>query len=146
MVSGGVVAYNRFSNLDDNSIESREKILNQSLKRGKNWTLWNEVIMNNYQYIISGAYSTNGKAAIVVFEQKNNGNYKLSTSATRDKDEIIISGTIINGDWYDFILFNGAQTEYAEVIYTINGIKQDPLRFDTDIMELITIKNNELVK
>ena len=73
LVLGGFFAYNRFSNLDGQSIESREKILNQSLKKGKEWTLWNQVIFNNYQYQVSGAYSVNGKAAIVVFEQKNNG-------------------------------------------------------------------------
>ena len=57
------------------------------------------------------------------------------------KKHIIISGTIINGEWYDLFWFNGAQTEYAEIIYTINGVKKETLKYDTTNMDIICIKN-----
>ena len=65
------------------------------------------------------------------------------TSTNRHNKEIIIGGVSINNDWYDLIWFNGAQTEYAEVTYTINNEKEKTMKFDTRDMDLIYIKNNE---
>ena len=36
-----------------------------------------------------------------------------------------------------------AKTEYAEITYTINGQVQDTLRYSTDDMDIISIKNPE---
>lgn len=57
--------------------------------------------------------------------------------------DIIIGGAVINGEWYDLIWFPGAQTEHAEIIYTVNGVKKEPLRYDTADMDLISVKNPE---
>ena len=46
-----------------------------------------------------------------------------------------------NGAWYDLVWFQGAETEYAEVTYTVGGQEQQPLRFDTGEMEILSIKN-----
>ena len=58
-------------------------------------------------------------AGIAVFEPRGDGKYKLRTSYYRDQEDIIIGGTLIGDDWYDLIWFNGAQTERAEVTYTV---------------------------
>lgn len=117
------------------TVESQEKILNRALQGGKNWTIYNAAYIDNYQ--ISGAYSTNGKSAIVVFEKMDNGNSKLVLSTTENNDSIIVSGMIINQEWYDLIWFNGAQTEYAEITYTIPGEEKKTIRFDTSQMGVI---------
>lgn len=132
-----------FSNIlpKGNTVESREKLLDDAIPKGDNWTILKEVEIDNY--IISCAYSTNGKSTIAVFEPTSNGTYKFSTSTNRENKDIIIGGAIINGEWYDLIWFNGAQTEYAEIIYTVNGVKKEPLKYDTTNMELICIKNSE---
>ncbi len=49
----------------------------------------------------------------------------------------------VNGDWYDLIWFNGAETEYAEITYTINGKENKVLRYDTTDMDIIYNKNPE---
>ena len=94
-------------------------------------------------YIVSGAYSTDNKSTLAIFEPTGNGDYKFSTSTNRNSDEIIVGGVAINGEWYDLIWFNGAKTEYAEITYTINGQVQDTLRYNTDDMDIISIKNPE---
>lgn len=132
-----------FSNIlpKGNTVESREELLDNAIPRDDNWTILKEIEIDNY--IISCAYSANGKSTIAVFEPTSNGKYKISTSTSRDNEDIIIGGTIINGEWYDLIWFNGAQTEYAEIIYTVNGVREEPLKYDTTNMDLIYIKNPE---
>ena len=122
-------------------IESREALLNNAIPVGKDWTITKEKVIDDY--IISCAYSVNGKSTIAIFEPMSNGRYKFSTSTNRDNTDIIIGGTIIDGVWYDLIWFNGAQTEYAEIIYTVNGERQEPLKYDTTNMDIICIKNTE---
>lgn len=132
-----------FSNIlpKGNTVESREKLLDNSIPKGDNWTILKEAEIDNY--IISCAYSTNGKSTIAVFEPTSNGKYKFLTSANRKSKDIIIGGAAINGEWYDLVWFTGAQTEYAEIIYTVNGVRKEPLKYDTTNMELIYIKNPE---
>lgn len=81
-------------------------------------------------------YSSDGKSGIAVFEPLDNGKYKMSSREWRENDEIIISGYIIDGRWYDLVWFNGAQTEYAEIIYTIDDVVQDPIIHDTKEMNI----------
>jgi len=126
---------------DGNTVESREALLDRAISGGKNWTIAKETEINGY--IISCAYSTNGKATIAVFEPASKGSYRFSTSTNRDYAEIIIGGTLINGEWYDLIWFNGAQTTFAEISHTVNGVKQAPLKYDTTSMDIICIKNIE---
>ena len=71
------------------------------------------------------------------FEPVGNGNYRFMTSTNRNNDEIIISGAVINGKWYDLVWFHGAKTEYAEITYTISGQRQNPLRFSTEDMDIL---------
>lgn len=122
-------------------VESREELLDNAIPGGGSWTILKEVKLDNYT--ISCAYSTNEKSTIAVFEPILNRKYKFSTSTNREAGDIIIGGAIINGEWYDLIWFNGAQTEYAEIIYTINGVRKEPLKYDTTNMDLIYIKNAE---
>ena len=124
-----------------NTVESREELLNNAIPKGDSWTVSKEIEID--KYIISCAYSANGKSTIAVFEPISNGKYKFLTSTNRQNEDIIIGGAIINGEWYDLIWFNGAQTEYAEIIYTVNGVRKEPLKYDTTNMDLIYIKNPE---
>ena len=121
--------------------ESREAILDNAISNGNNWSIIKETEIDGY--IISCAYSADGKSTIAVFEPVSDTKYKFSTSTNRDNEDIIISGTSINGEWYDLIWFNGVQTEYAVITYTVDGVKKDTLKYDTTNMDLIHIKNTE---
>ena len=123
------------------SLESREALLDNAISKGSGWTIAKETEINNH--IISCAYSSDGRSAIAVFEPLSGGKYKFSTSAYRDNENIIVCGASINGEWYDLIWFNGAQTEYAEIVYTVNGATKEALKYDTTDMDLIYIKNTE---
>lgn len=123
-----------------NTIESRESLLDASVLQGKEWSIVKEIEIKDY--IISAAYSINDKSTIAVFKPTSNGGYEFSSSTCRDHDEIIIGEAIINENWYDLVWFNGAQTEYAEMIYTIDGQKKDPLRYVTTDMNIIYNKNS----
>lgn len=138
-----VGAFGHFSNVspEGNTVESREALLDKAIPTGNNWIISNELEIDDR--VISCAYSANGKSTIAVFEPTSNGKYKFSTSTSRDNEDIIIGGTIINGEWYDLFWFNGARTEYAEIIYTVNGTRKEPLKYDTTNMDLICIKNSE---
>ena len=124
-----------------NTIESREKLLDNAISKGNNWTISKEIEIDNY--IISCAYSTNGKSTIAVFKPVSNGKYEFLTSTNRENKDIIVGGAVINGKRYDLIWFNGAQTEHAEIIYTVNGVRKEPLKYDTSNMDLIYIESPE---
>lgn len=137
----GIFIYYFNSSPNGDTIESREALLNDAFSGGRDWTIAKETEIDDY--IISCAYSTDGKSTIAVFEPVSNRKYKFSTSTNRDNEDIIVGGAVINGDWYDLVWFNGAQTEYAEVIYTVNGVRKEALKYDTANMDLICIKNPE---
>lgn len=124
-----------------NTVESREDLLDDAIRGESEWEIVKEIKIDDY--IISCGYSENNKATIAVFVPTTNGRYKFLTSTNRHNKEIIIGGVNINNDWYDLIWFNGAQTEYAEVIYTINNEEEKTIKYDTRNMDLISIKNNE---
>ncbi len=137
----GILICCAYSSSDGKTIESREELLDNAISTGESWSIAKEIEIDGY--IISAAYSTDNKSTIAVFKPELNGRYEFSTSTNRNSDEIIIGGAIINEDWYDLIWFNGAQTEYAEIIYTINGKESKPLRYDTTDMDIIYNKNAE---
>lgn len=119
---------------DGNTVESREQIL----KNTPNGTEWNISVEQEFQdYLLCGIYSQNGKSGIAIFEPKYNG-YKLVSREWRDSsDEIIISGFIADGVWYDLIWFNGASTNYAELTYTNSENIKTTVSFETANMEII---------
>ena len=123
-----------------NTVESREDLLDDAIRGESEWEIVKEIKIDDY--IISCGYSENNKATIAVFVPTTNGRYKFLTSTNRHNKEIIIGGVNINNDWYDLIWFNGAQTEYAEVSYTINNETKKTTKYDTRNMDLISIKNN----
>ena len=137
----GILICCAYSSPDGKTIESREELLDDAISTGESWSIAKEIEIDGY--IISAAYSTNNKSTIAVFKPESNGKYEFLTSTNRDNNEIIVGGAIINGDWYDLIWFNGAQTEYAEIIYTINGKEYKPLKYDTTDMDIIYNKNAE---
>ena len=62
------------------------------------------------------------------------------TSRNCHNNEIIIDTAVINKTAYNFIWFNGAKTEYAEVTYTVDNKPLDTLTFDTSDMDIICCK------
>ena len=137
----GIIIYTFYALPKGDTVESREELLNNAISGAKEWSIVKETKIDGY--IISCAYSSNGKSTIAVFEPVSEEKHKFSTSTNRDNEEIIIGGTIINGKWYDLIWFNGVQTEYAEIIYSVNGETKEPLKYDTSDMDIICIQNSE---
>ena len=72
------------------TITSRESILNTAISKGNEWTIAKELELGGY--IVSGAYSTDNKSTLAIFEPTGNGDYKFSTSTNRNSDEIIVGG------------------------------------------------------
>ena len=103
---------------DGSTMESREKIL-KDIPKGTNWEISTERLLDGY--LITGIVSDNGKSGIAVFEPRGKGEYKLQTFYHREMDDVIITGTMIDDAWYDLVWFNGAQTERAEVTYTVTN-------------------------
>ncbi len=130
------ISYHYIQRPDGSSVESREKILGIT-PEGTKWNIANEQGFNDY--ILSGIYSES-KSGIAVFQPKGSGKYKLVSREWRDSDEIIISEIAIDGQLYDIVWFNGAAASYAEVVYTINGVKEEPIVFDTSDMGIICSK------
>lgn len=127
-------AWNYFGKPDGSTVQSREELL-ENIPKGTDWKIAKETEFQNH--IISGMYSSDGKSGIAVFEPLDNGTYKMSSREWRENDEVIISGYIIDGTWYNLVWFNGAQTEYAEIIYTIDGEEQEPIVCDTKDMDVL---------
>ena len=136
-----VLGYQFFFAPVGNTVESRQAQLNKSIAKGESWTIVKELTVEDT--IISAASSSDGKAALAIFEPVSNRGYQFVSSTNRNQNEIIISGASIQGNWYDLIWFDGAQTDHAQIIYTINDTPQKPLLFDTNDMDIICIQNKE---
>lgn len=118
---------------DGSTLESREELL-QERSKGKLWLISVEQKIDNY--IISGIYSGYDESGLAFFEPKGNGKYKLQTRVFRDNDRIITTSSYIGGQWYDIVWFNGAKTDYAEITYTLDGVKQEPIIHNSKGMEI----------
>ena len=63
------------SSLKGDTVESREALLDNAISGGNDWTIVKEKEIDGY--IVSCAYSTDGKSAIAVFKPASNGKYVL---------------------------------------------------------------------
>ena len=133
------VFYNFTLSPQGTTTESRAEILNTTISAGTNWTIATETVIEGH--IISAAYSTDNKVSLAIFKPAENGGYEFQTSTNRYADEIIISNVVINQNTYDLVWFNGAQTEYAELIYTVGNQPQETLRFNTNDMSIICVES-----
>ena len=127
----GAISY--YIQPDGSTFESLEELL-QERSKGKLWLISVEQKIDNY--IISGIYSGYDESGLAVFEPKGNGKYKLQTRVFRDNDRIITTSSYIGGQWYDIVWFNGAKTDYAEITYTLDGVKQEPIIHNSKGMEI----------
>ena len=119
---------------DGSIMASREEMLDR-LQEGTHWTIVTERLVEDY--IITGTMSDHGQAGIAVFVPKGNGKYKLQTITRRDKESVVICGSHINNVWYDFIWFQGAKTERAEITYTVPGEASQSTTYLTDNSTII---------
>ena len=124
-----------FSAPRGDTVQSRENILNEAIAEGEGWTISKEIEVDGYR--ISGAYSTDHKVTLAVFKPAGNGKYQLQTTFTRNEDEFVIGHLRAQGKWYELIWFKGAQTEHAQIVYTVNGQAQEPLQLDTREMPIL---------
>ena len=115
------------------TIEGREKLL-EDLPRGYNWKIATETKLDGH--IISGIYSRDRKSGIAVFTPNGKEKYRLLARQWRDSDDIIISNFVINNVWYDVVWFNGAKTNYAEITYTYDGKRHNPIIHNAKNMEI----------
>ncbi len=129
----GYPVYQYCSIPDGSTVESREELL-KDIPKGTGWKIAVEQSLEDY--LVCGTYSTDDKIGIAVFEPVGNGKYKLFSREWRPFDEVIISGVMIAGKWYDIVWFNGATTSYAELTYTYGG-KTEKLTFDTEKAQII---------
>ena len=137
-VLAGYNVYRQSSQPDGNTAESREEILNAEAK-GREFKIYCEQEIGDYT--VSGIYS-NAQDGIAVFEPDGN-RHKLILKELRRKNDIIITGCIMDGKWYNIVWFNGAETNYAELIYTIDGVENEPIVYDVSNREIICSEKPE---
>lgn len=113
------------SKLDGSTLESRELRLNQS---DNGIHIASEIKID--EHIISGIIDANNKYGLAIFEPEDNNKYKLQTRFLRDNGEITIGHTIVNGTGYDLFWHNHVDLDYAEITYTVQGKKLEPIELD----------------
>ena len=121
------------------TLQSREQLLENAIANGNHWRILKETKIEDA--LISAAYSTDDQIALVVFVPTFFGGYQVETTTRCHADDIMMDSTRINGNFYDFIWFYGAQTEYAEITYTVDGQEKDPIWYDTSNMDILYCKN-----
>lgn len=129
----GVTTFEYLGVPNGQTVESREQLL-EGIPKGSEWQISTEQSFNDL--IVSGIYSADGKSGVAFFEPTGNGKYKLSSRECRENDRIVISGYLFESIWYDVVWFNGAETQYAEITYTVNGVKQEPIIHDSTNMKI----------
>lgn len=112
---------------DGKTRESREELL-EELPKGTQWTIEDETTIEDY--IISGAYSTDGHTALVVFAPTSSGGWKQQTRVIREDTDILIQQAVINGKYYDIAWISGVSTVTGEMRYDTGGA-EEVLEFDT---------------
>ncbi len=114
--------------------EEREELLRGNIVPERHWNIVNETEVEGY---LVSAYTSNDKNGLAVFASDKNDGYEFERATTVNTNDVIVTHDFWDTTHYDLIWFNGAQTEYAEVIYTINGQQQEAIRFDTRDMGII---------
>jgi len=129
----GIVSTN--SAPDGRTLESREKLLAE-LPKGIDWHIVTEKEIDGYivSAIVSSKYD-----GIAVFQPLEKGKYKCRTTTYKPKEDIIIATEYINEQTYNLIWCNVGNLSYAEIIYTINGVEEKPIRMDNSALELLIL-------
>lgn len=118
---------------DGKTRESREELLGE-LPKGTQWTIEEET--NIEDYIISGAYSTDGHTALVVFAPTSSGGWQQQTRVLREDEDILLQQAVINGKYYDIAWISGVSTTKGEIRYSAGGT-EEVLEFDTTQSNMI---------
>ena len=135
----GARVYRRSVLFSGATFESRENILNEASTKGNDWKISKETKIENY--IVTAAYSADGYSSIAVFKPEKSGRYSLSTTHNAKNNNIISADYRVDGKYYDIFWFNGAKTEYAEIIYTVGGKELEPIIVDTKDMPIIVLES-----
>ena len=123
------------SKLDGTTLESRELRLNQS---DNGIHIASEIKID--EHIVSGIIDANNKYGLAIFEPEDDNKYKLQTRFSRDNDEIAIGYTIVNEIGYDLFWYNHADLDYAEITYTVQGKKLEPIKLDAKENKILYYK------
>lgn len=89
----------------------REELLREH-RDCKRMNIATEMQLNNY--ILCGI-SDGNKSGIAIFEASGKG-YKLQRTTLREQSRVITASEYLNGEWYQLVWFNGADTETAEIV------------------------------
>lgn len=100
---------------DGSTAEIREEMINGFTHK---WEIVTESELNGY--ILCGIYSEDRMNGIAVFEPVGDGKYKLVSKDYRESDEIVVTSTLIDGEMYTLVWFNG---EKGNAVH--NHIKPD---------------------
>ena len=133
----GVALFRHSQTPRGNTIESRVEILREALPNSTYLSIATEKKVEDY--LICGIHSET-QTGIAVFQQKGSENYKFVSVYCLGANEIVTTTCRIQDQWYNLIWFDGCATEYAEVIYTIDGIPNAPVTFDTSDGSVICSK------
>lgn len=115
------------------TVSEREELL-QDFPKGEDWKIVREETVENY--IISGAVSRDGLEGLAVFKPSGKNGYRLSSRAWNQQGEVLITGAMIHETWYELIWFYGAETEYAEIVYTLENQEKKEMRHSSEHGEI----------
>lgn len=121
-----------------NTLESREKILQNSKTSKYVWEIDKEIKL--YDYIISSVYGTT-KDGLAVFKSTGNGKYKLQSVGYNEKGKVVIEQIIHQEKVFYIAWCNQSNLDYAEVVYTIDNEELEPRIFDVKENSFISFQS-----
>ena len=125
--------YQAWGRPDGATVESREALLAEALPAGQGWNLASELELEGY--LIGGAVDASGQSALAVFEPEGE-DYRLEHAMSMGHN-VVQDSVLIDGTWYDLAWFGGAETEYAEITYTVDGEPLESCRYETGKMPVL---------
>jgi len=120
------------------TIESREALLNESIKEGKEWTIEKEITINNN--IISAARGADDMTTLAIFRPTFEGGYAFSRSVILPSYLIMITSAEIGQENYDLFWVSDSKAVSLEISYIVDGEALDPLTYDVSNGEIIALQ------
>ena len=120
------------------TIESREALLNESIKEGKEWTIEKEITINNN--IISAARGADDMTTLAIFRPTFEGGYAFSRSVILPSYLIMIISAEIGQENYDLFWVSDPKAVSLEISYIVDGEALEPLTYDVSNGEIIALQ------
>ncbi|MBQ3548683.1 MAG: hypothetical protein IJA33_02260 [Oscillospiraceae bacterium] len=120
------------------TMESREALLNESIKEGKEWTIEKEITINNN--IISAARGADDMTTLAIFRPTFEGGYAFSRSVILPSYLIMITSAEIGQENYDLFWVSDPKAVSLEISYIVDGEALEPLTYDVSNGEIIALQ------